>query len=68
MVPNAAVALINNELYVQVVSKGKIKLKKVNIIEESSNYSRVTSGLSAGVILVAKFDNSLKEDQKVKIN
>jgi multidrug efflux pump subunit AcrA (membrane-fusion protein) len=68
MVPNAAVALINNELYVQIVSKGKIKLKKVNIIEESSNYSRVTSGLSAGVILVAKFDNSLKEDQKVKIN
>jgi RND family efflux transporter MFP subunit len=68
MVPNAAVALINNESYVQIVSKGKIKLKKVNIIEESSNYSRVTSGLSAGVILVAKFDNSLKEDQKVKIN
>ena len=68
MVPNAAVLLINNEPYVQVVSKGKIKFKKVNIIEESSNYSRVTSGLSAGAILVAKFDNSLKEDQKVKIN
>ncbi len=68
MVPNAAVSLINNEPYVQVVSKGKIKFKKVNIVEESSNYSRVTSGLSAGAILVAKFDNSLKEDQKVKIN
>ena len=68
MVPNAAVLLINNEPYVQVVSKGKIKFKKVNIVEESSNYSRVTSGLSAGAILVAKFDNSLKEDQKVKIN
>ena len=68
MVPNAAVLLINNEPYVQVVSKGKIKYKKVNIVEESSNYSRVTSGLSAGAILVAKFDNSLKEDQKVKIN
>ncbi len=68
MVPNAAVSLINNEPYVQVVSKGKIKYKKVNIVEESSNYSRVTSGLSAGAILVAKFDNSLKEDQKVKIN
>ena len=68
MVPNAAVSLINNEPYVQVVSKGKIKFKKVNIIEESSNYSRVTSGISAGAILVAKFDNSLKEDQKVEIN
>jgi len=68
MVPNAAVSLINNEPYVQIVSKGKIKFKKVNIVEESSNYSRVTSGLSAGAILVAKFDNSLKEDQKVKIN
>ena len=68
MVPNAAVSLINNEPYVQIVSKGKIKYKKVNIVEESSNYSRVTSGLSAGAILVAKFDNSLKEDQKVKIN
>ncbi|HIK72540.1 MAG TPA: efflux RND transporter periplasmic adaptor subunit [Gammaproteobacteria bacterium] len=68
LVPNAAVGKINNASAVQLVQKGKIQIIEVDIAEETSNYSRIVSGLSAGDTVVAKFDENLEDKQKVIIN
>lgn len=68
LVPNAAVGKINNASAVQLVQKGKIQIIEVGIVEETSNYSRIVSGLSAGDTVVAKFDENLEDKQKVIIN
>ena len=68
LVPNAAVGKINTASAVQLVQKGKIQIIEVGIVEETSNYSRIVSGLSAGDTVVAKFDENLEDKQKVIIN
>ena len=68
MVPLNAVGEINNISYVLVVSNGKLKLSEVAVAEETSNYARVTSGLTSGSKVVARFDYELEDNQKVIIN
>jgi hypothetical protein len=68
MVPLNAVGEINNISYVLVVSNGKLKLSEVAVAEETSNYARVTSGLTSGSKVVARFDYELEDNQKVTIN
>jgi len=74
MVPLNAVGEIDSISYVLVVSnlskegKGKLKLNEVVVAEETSNYARITSGLSSGSKVVARFDYELEENQKVIIN
>ena len=68
MVPLNAVGEINNTSYVLIVSNGKLKLNEVVVAEETSNYARITSGLSSGSKVVARFDYELEDNQKVTIN
>ena len=39
----------------------------VEVAEETSNYARVTEGLSSGMKVVARFDGELSNNQKVII-
>ena len=68
MVPLNAVGEINNTSYVLIVSNSKLKLNEVVVAEETSNYARITSGLSSGSKVVARFDYELEDNQKVTIN
>ena len=67
MVPLNAVGEINNISYVLIVSNGKLKLNEVVVAEETSNYARITSGLSSGSKVVERFDYELEDNQKVTI-
>jgi hypothetical protein len=68
MVPLNAVGEMDGTSYVLIVSKGKVKLNEVEVVEETSNYARIVSGLSSGLKVVARFDYELEDNQKVTIN
>ena len=67
MIPLASVSEAGTESLVQVLDGNKIKLMVVEIAEETSNYARVTEGLSSGMKVVARFDDELSNNQKVII-
>ena len=68
MVPLNAIGEMDGVSYVLIVSKGKVKLNEVEVVEETSNYARIISGLSSGLKVVARFDYELEDGQKVTIN
>ena len=59
MVPLNAVGEMDGTTYVLIVSNGKVKVNEVEVAEETSNYARITSGLSSGSKVVARFDYCL---------
>ena len=67
MIPLASVSEAGTESLVQVLDGNKIKLMVVEIAEETSNYARVTEGVSSGMKVVARFDDELSNNQKVII-
>tara|TARA_Y100000768_G_scaffold253906_1_gene192920 strand:+ start:311 stop:1456 length:1146 start_codon:yes stop_codon:yes gene_type:complete len=67
MIPLASVSEAGGESLVQVIDGTKIKLMSVEVAEETSNYARVTEGLSSGMKVVARFDSELSNNQKVII-
>ena len=67
MIPLASVSEAGGESLVQVIDGSKIKLMSVEVAEETSNYARVTEGLSSGMKVVARFDSELSNNQKVII-
>ena len=67
MIPLASVSKAGGESLVQVIDGSKIKLMSVEVAEETSNYARVTEGLSSGMKVVARFDSELNNNQKVII-
>ena len=67
MIPLASVSEAGGESLVQVIDGSKIKLMSVEVAEETSNYARVTEGLSSGMKVVARFDSELTNNQKVII-
>ena len=67
MIPLASVSEAGGESLVQVIDGSKIKLMSVEVAEETSNYARVTEGLSSGMKVVARFDGELSNNQKVII-
>jgi multidrug efflux system membrane fusion protein len=69
VVPNAAVLNEGDESYVILVKKnGRIEIKQVEVAEETSNYSRIVKGVTAGDQVVASYDEELENNQKVSIN
>ena len=67
MIPLAALASEDDQFIVQVINGSQIKLTKVKVVEETANYARVTEGITSGMTVVARFDNELKNNQKVII-
>ena len=67
MIPLASVSEAGGESLVQVIDGSKIKLMSVEVAEETSNYARVTQGLSSGMKVVARFDSELTNNQKIII-
>ena len=67
MIPLAALASEDDQFIVQVINGSQIKLTKVKVAEETANYARVTEGITSGMTVVARFDNELKNNQKVII-
>ena len=67
MIPLAALASEDDQFIVQVINGSQIKLTKVKVVEETANYARVTEGITSGMTVVARFDNELKNNQKVTI-
>ena len=67
MIPLASVSEAGGESLVQVIDGNKIKLVSVEVAEETSNYARVTQGLSSGMKVVARFDSELTNNQKIII-
>ena len=67
MIPLASVSEAGGESLVQVIDGSEIKLMSVEVAEETSNYARVTEGLSSGMKVVARFDSELSNNQKVII-
>ena len=67
MIPLASLSEAGGESLVQVIDGSKIKLMSVEVAEETSNYARVTEGLSSGMKVVARFDSELTNNQKIII-
>ena len=67
MIPLASLSEAGDESFVQVIEGNKIKLMSVEVAEETSNYARVTEGLSSGMKVVARFDSELTNNQKIII-
>jgi len=68
MVPLASVEKLEGSSYVLMIVQGKVKLAEVVVAEETTNYARITSGLTSGDRVVAKFDLNLEDNQKVLVN
>ena len=67
MIPLASVSEAGGESLVQAIDGNTIKLVSVEVAEETSNYARVTQGLSSGMKVVARFDSELTNNQKIII-
>ena len=67
MIPLAAVAIKDDQSVVQALEGSKIRLTKVEVVEETANYARVIDGLKSGMTVVAIFDNELENNQQVII-
>ena len=67
MIPLAAVAIKDDQSVVQALDGSKIRLRKVEVVEETSNYARVIDGLKSGMTVVAIFDDELEDNQQVTV-
>ena len=68
VVPNAAVLSQSSNTYVMLVKNGRIEIKQVEVAEETPNYSRIIEGVRAGDQVVASYNQTLENNQKVSIN
>ena len=68
VVPNAAVLSQGSSTYVMLVKNGRIEIKQVDVAEETPNYSRIIEGVIAGDQVVASYNQTLENNQKVSIN
>tara|TARA_B100001179_G_scaffold70391_1_gene49185 strand:- start:57 stop:1229 length:1173 start_codon:yes stop_codon:yes gene_type:complete len=78
VIPNDAVLYDQDKSYVLLVNDieskkdgvitGKIWKQEVYVIEETSNYSRITKGVRTGDQVVASYDQQLENNQKVRVN
>ena len=68
MVPLASVGNEGGVSYILLVANQRIKVVEVKVAETTANYARITSGISSGDKVIAKFDESLEANQKVVVN
>ena len=68
MVPLASVGNEDGVSYILLVANQRIKVVEVKVAETTANYARITSGISSGDKVIAKFDVSLEANQKVVVN
>jgi len=68
MVPLASVGNEDGVSYILLVANQRIKVVEVKVAETTANYARITSGISSGDKVIAKFDGSLEANQKVVVN
>jgi RND family efflux transporter MFP subunit len=68
MVPLASVGNEGGVSYILLVANQRIKVVEVKVAERTANYARITSGISSGDKVIAKFDESLEANQKVVVN
>ena len=68
MVPLASVGNEDGVSYILLVANQRIKVVEVKVAERTANYARITSGISSGDKVIAKFDESLEANQKVVVN
>ena len=68
MVPLASVGNEDGDSYILLVVNQRVKLVEVKVAETTANYARITSGISSGDKVIAKFDGSLEANQKVVVN
>ena len=65
MIPLAAISTSDNQPKVQALNNDRIVLTNIEVAEETANYARVTAGLKSGMKVIARFDDDLKDNQKV---
>ena len=65
MIPLAAISVSKDQSFVQALKENKIIMTNIEIAEETANYARVTKGLKSGMKVIARFDDDLKDNQKV---
>ena len=65
MIPLAAISPSDNQPKVQALNNDRIVLTNIEVAEETANYARVTAGLKSGMKVIARFDDDLKDNQKV---
>ena len=65
MIPLAAISTSDNQPKVQALNNDRIVLTNIEVAEETPNYARVTAGLKSGMKVIARFDDDLKDNQKV---
>ena len=65
MIPLAAISTSDNQPKVQALNNDRIVMTNIEVAEETANYARVTAGLKSGMKVIARFDDNLKDNQKV---
>lgn len=65
MIPLAAISTSDNQPKVQALNNDRIVMTNIEVAEETANYARVTAGLKSGMKVIARFDDDLKDNQKV---
>ena len=65
MIPLAAISTSDNQPKVQALNNDRIVVTNIEVAEETANYARVTAGLKSGMKVIARFDDDLKDNQKV---
>ena len=65
MIPLAAISTSSNQPKVQALNNDRIVITNIEVAEETANYARVTAGLKSGMKVIARFDDDLKDNQKV---
>lgn len=65
MIPLAAISTSSNQPKVQALNNDRIVVTNIEVAEETANYARVTAGLKSGMKVIARFDDDLKDNQKV---
>jgi len=65
MIPLAAISRSSNQPKVQALNNDRIVITNIEVAEETANYARVTAGLKSGMKVIARFDDDLKDNQKV---
>ena len=65
MIPLAAISTSDNQPKVQALNNDRIVITNIEVAEETANYARVTAGLKSGMKVIARFDDDLKDNQKV---
>tara|TARA_Y100001970_G_scaffold114703_1_gene143055 strand:+ start:6882 stop:8027 length:1146 start_codon:yes stop_codon:yes gene_type:complete len=67
MIPLAAISTSDNQPKVQALNNDRIVMTNIEVAEETANYARVTAGLKSGMKVIARFDDDLKDNQKVMV-